>query len=241
VITGVFIVELSLRWLPLLRQKAHWREFWIDWIRRDSGLSPMRILRFFRALRLLRLFRFGLLAHRFARTFEPRQYGDALREENCALHRQALGVHSAGPGSVRHAVEIAGRPGRVERTGRQRCAGNRYFITPFDVLPEEVYEWKGILTSVTWPLHVLSSLKASFRILLSTRQWEGEGTFAEVAAMLPAFAGEITAGERCKVHRYLGFSTWRWLRQTTVCADIRNIYFSCLVQLDICGNGSAQR
>ncbi len=204
VITGVFIVELSLRWFAAPSTKAHWREFWIDWISVIPVFRPMRILRFFRALRLLRLFRFGLLAHRFARTFEPRQYGDALREEIAHY----TGKHSEFILLVPDLFDMLSRlleDGRVERTGRQKvCQAIAYFITPFDVLPEEVYGVEGYIDQCYVALHVLSSLKAELPDFVVDEAWEGEGTFAEVAAMLPALRAKLQPENVDKVHRYLG-------------------------------------
>jgi hypothetical protein len=84
IITGIFIVELSLRWFAASSTGAHWREFWLDWLAVIPVFRPIRALRavrVLRALRLLRLYRFGLLAHRFAGTFDPRQFEDLLREQ----------------------------------------------------------------------------------------------------------------------------------------------------------------
>jgi len=204
VITAVFIVELSLRWFAAPSSKAHWREYWIDWISVIPVFRPVRVLRFLRALRLLRLFRFGFLAHRFARTFEPRQYAAALREDV---------AHYAGP----HAEIILLMPdlfdmlshllddGRVSKEARQKiCQAMAYFITPFDVLPEEVYGVEGYIDQCYVSLYVLKELQTQLPDFILEEAWEGEGEFKDVLCLLPGLEKEMLLENIKKIHRYLG-------------------------------------
>ncbi len=204
IIMGIFIVELSLRWFAAPSTKAHWREYWIDWISVVPVFRPVRILRFLRALRLLRIFRFGFLVHRFARTFEPRQYASALREDV---------AHYAGP----HAEFILLMPqlfdmlsnllddGRVSKEARQKiCQAMAYFITPFDVLPEEVYGVEGYVDQCYVVLYVLKELQTLLPDFVLKEAWEGEGTFKEIISMLPSLEKEMLMENIQKIQRYLG-------------------------------------
>lgn len=205
VITGVFIVELSLRWFAARSTKAHWREFWLDWLAVIPVFRPIRVLRFLRLLRLLRLYRFGLLAHRFAGTFDPRQFEESLRESL---------AHYGG----RYAEQIQLAPdlfltlsnllddGRVHNEARALvCQGLAYFITPFDVLPEEVHGDEGYLDQVYLCLWVLNRLREELPEHVLEEAWEGEGDLTDlvddelprVEAALPEEAGE-------RVRRYVG-------------------------------------
>ncbi len=204
IITGIFIVELSLRWFAAPSTKAHWKEYWIDWLSVVPVFRPMRILRFLRAFRLLRLFRFGFLAHRFARTFEPRQYAIALREDI---------AHYTGPNSeyillVPYLFDMLSNlldDGRVAKEERKKvCQAIAYFITPFDVLPEEVYGVEGYIDQCYVALYVLSGLKANLPEFVLNEAWEGEGMFDEVAAMLPALEKSLPPETAEKMNRYLG-------------------------------------
>ena len=204
IITAIFIVELSLRWFAAPSSKAHWREYWIDWISVIPVFRPVRILRFLRALRLLRLFRFGFLAHRFARTFEPRQYANALREDV---------AHYAGPHAeiillVPYLFEMLSNlldDGRVTKESRRKvCQAVAYFITPFDVLPEEVYGVEGYLDQCYVALYVCKELKALLPSFVLDEAWEGEGTFAEVVSLLPEMEKNLQPENIQKIHRYLG-------------------------------------
>ena len=61
VITVVFGVELSLRWLAEPRKKKFWERYWLDCL---AVLPALRWFRFLWLLRLLRIFRFGILLTR---------------------------------------------------------------------------------------------------------------------------------------------------------------------------------
>jgi len=65
-LTYIFIVELSLRWLASFRTKTFFREYWIDILAVAPTLRGFRILR---VLRLLRLFRVGKILNRRVRRF----------------------------------------------------------------------------------------------------------------------------------------------------------------------------
>jgi uncharacterized membrane protein YkvA (DUF1232 family) len=204
IITGIFIVELSLRWFAAPSTKAHWKEYWIDWISVIPVFRPIRILRVFRAFRLLRLFRFGFLAHRFARTFEPRQYASALREDV---------AHYAGP----HSDIILLMPnlfdtlsnllddGRVHNEVRKKiCQAIAYFITPFDVMPEEVYGIEGYIDQCYVALYVLNDLQSMLPDYILSEAWEGEGMFKEIVSLLPGLEKQMLPENIVKIHRYLG-------------------------------------
>jgi uncharacterized membrane protein YkvA (DUF1232 family) len=204
IITGIFIVELSLRWFAAPSTKAHFREYWIDWLSVIPFFRPIRVLRCLRAVRLLRLYRFGFLAHRFARTFEPRQYSTALREDI---------AHYAGPQAdiillMPDLFDMLSRlleDARVSKEARQKiCQAIAYFITPFDVLPEEVYGVEGYIDQCYVALHVLKQLQALLPDFVLRDAWEGEGTFEEILALLPDLEKNLLQENIMKVHRYLG-------------------------------------
>ena len=60
-VTVVFGFELSLRWLAEPRKKKFWERYWLDCL---AVLPALRWFRFLWLLRLLRLFRFGVLLTR---------------------------------------------------------------------------------------------------------------------------------------------------------------------------------
>ncbi len=62
--TGLFALELLLRYLSMQRASDYLREYWVDLLAVLPILRPLRFLRF---LRLLRLFRAGLVLHRRGR------------------------------------------------------------------------------------------------------------------------------------------------------------------------------
>jgi len=204
IITGLFIVELSLRWFAAPSTKAHWKEYWIDWISVVPVFRPMRILRFLRAFRLLRLFRFGFLAHRFARTFEPRQYASALRED--VAHY--VGPHAEIILLMPHLFDMLSNlldDGRVSKEAREKiCQAMAYFITPFDILPEEIYGVEGYIDQCYVTLFVLKELQALLPDFVLDEAWEGEGTFKEIIALLPGLEKEMFPENIQKIRRYLG-------------------------------------
>jgi len=61
VVTGVFVLELSLRFYGEKRKKHFFRRYWYDII---AVIPLFRVARFLRVFRLLRLFRFGVIATR---------------------------------------------------------------------------------------------------------------------------------------------------------------------------------
>ena len=60
-ITAIFALELSLRWLAEPRKKKFWERYWLDCL---AVLPALRWFRFLWLLRLLRIFRFGLMLTR---------------------------------------------------------------------------------------------------------------------------------------------------------------------------------
>ncbi len=64
VITGLFAVELSLRFIVTKKKARFFRRYWPDLLALLPLLRPLRFFRFFRLLRLFRLFQLGLLLDR---------------------------------------------------------------------------------------------------------------------------------------------------------------------------------
>ena len=60
-VTVFFAVELSLRWLAEPNKRRFWERYWIDCL---AVLPAFRIFRFLWLLRLLRLFRVGVILSR---------------------------------------------------------------------------------------------------------------------------------------------------------------------------------
>lgn len=69
VITWVFVIELTLRFLAERRKRRFFRRFWIDII---AVMPLMRGFRMLRVLRLLRLFRLGMIVARHLQFFSGR-------------------------------------------------------------------------------------------------------------------------------------------------------------------------
>jgi uncharacterized membrane protein YkvA (DUF1232 family) len=204
IITGIFIVELSLRWFAAPSTKAHWKEYWIDWISVIPVLRPMRLLRFLRGLRLLRLFRFGFLAQRFTRTFEPRNYANALREDVAHYTGHMSEFILLMPELFDTFANLLD-DGRVSKEARQKvCQAMAYFITPFDVLPEEVYGVEGYIDQCYVSLYVLKDLGNLLSDHILEEAWQGEGTFTEIILLLPEVKKHLTSENIQKIHRYLG-------------------------------------
>ena len=66
VITGIFAVELSLRFAVAKKKSRFFRRYWPDILAVLPLLRPLRLFRFLRLLRLFRLFQLGMLLDRRA-------------------------------------------------------------------------------------------------------------------------------------------------------------------------------
>lgn len=64
VVTGLFAVELTLRFATTKKKSRFFRRYWPDLLALLPLLRPLRFFRFLRLLRLFRLFQFGLLLDR---------------------------------------------------------------------------------------------------------------------------------------------------------------------------------
>lgn len=207
VVTGIFIVELSLRWFAAPSTKAHWREFWLDWLAVIPVFRPARALRMVRLIRLFRMYRFGLLAHRFAGTFDPRQFEGSLRESLAHYSGPQAEQIQLAPDLFRALANLLD-DGRVHDEARALiCQALAYYITPFDVLPEEVHGDEGYLDQVYLCLWVLNRLRVELPEHVLDQAWEGEGELSELLAEeLPkaeAALGEEAVGQ---VRRYVGLA-----------------------------------
>lgn len=205
VITGVFVVELSLRWFAAPSTKAHWREYWLDWVAVIPVLRPLRALRALRLLRLLRLYRFGVLAHRFAGTVDPRHFEDALRESLAHYAGPHADTVMLAPELYRCLTELL-EDGRVHAEARGLiCRAAAYFVVPFDVLPEEVHGAEGFLDDVYFALWTLDRLREELPAHVLEDAWEGEGLLTDLLdGELPRVRALLGAGDREQIHRYVG-------------------------------------
>ena len=98
VITGVFVVELTLRFYGEKRKKHFFRRYWYDII---AVLPVFRAARFLRILRILRLFRFGVIAiRRLSRVSRLFRY---VRVEYLIIGLVVLTVVLMGGVSMRYA------------------------------------------------------------------------------------------------------------------------------------------
>ena len=79
-----------------------------------------------------------------------------------------------------------------------------YFITPFDLLPEEVYGVEGYIDQCYVALYVLKNLQISIPDFVFNEAWEGEGTFQEIILLLAEIEKDISSENIQKVHCYLG-------------------------------------
>lgn len=95
--------------------------------------------------------------------------------------------------------------GRVHKEARQKvCQAIAYFITPFDLLPEEVYGVEGYIDQCYVALYVLTNLQSQLPDHVVDEAWEGEGTFKEIVSLLPELERQMLPENIQKVHRYLG-------------------------------------
>lgn len=207
-ITAVFIVELSLRWVAAPSTRAHWREFWLDWLAVIPFFRPVRILRglrFIRALRLLRLFRFGLLAHRFAGTFDPKRFEDALRESLAHSYGRYAEFVSLAPDLYRMLSNLM-EDGRVHREARALiCQAIAYFTLPYDVLRDDLPGGEGYLDDVCLALWVIQRLAGELPQHVLEEAWEGEGDVSNhVEETLPAIERILEEEQMEKIRRYIG-------------------------------------
>jgi uncharacterized membrane protein YkvA (DUF1232 family) len=208
IITGIFIVELSLRWFAAPSTGAHWREFWLDWLAVIPVFRPIRALRavrVLRALRLLRLYRFGVLAHRFAGTFDPRQFEDLLREQVAGYAGEHEDAILVVPDLYRCLTNLL-EGGKVHNEARAMvCQAIAYFITPFELFPKAAFGAQGYLDQAYLCLWTLDRLRSELPEHILEDAWEGEGGMAEVVAdLLPRVELGLGQEEAEKVKRYVG-------------------------------------
>lgn len=207
-ITAVFIVELSLRWIAAPSTRAHWREFWLDWLAVIPFFRPVRILRglrFLRAVRLLRLFRFGLLAHRFAGTFDAKRFDDALHDSLAhSQGRYAEFVWLAH--DLYRMLSNLMEDGRVHREARALiCQAIAYFTLPYDVLWDDLPGGEGYLDDVCLALWVVQRLADELPQHVLQEAWEGEGHLSDlVGETLPAIERILEEEQMEKIRRYIG-------------------------------------
>jgi uncharacterized membrane protein YkvA (DUF1232 family) len=208
VFTGIFIVELSLRWLVAPGTRQHFREYWMDWLSVLPFFRPLRTLRVFRvlrALRILRLYRLGALSQRFLAGTGSREFERALRNEIAHYHGRHADRIWLLP-DLFHMLTSLLDDGRVDAEARQKiCAALAYFITPFEVMPRDIHGPEGYLDQVYLCLRTVQELRGVLPDHVLEAAWEGEGDILEVVeqelAGLQEALGEDALGQ---IGRYLG-------------------------------------
>lgn len=98
--------------------------------------------------------------------------------------------------------------GRVHNEARALiCQALAYFVTPFDVLPEEVHGAEGYLDQVYLCLWVIGRLRRELPEHVLEEAWEGEGDLSGlVHEALPKVQTAVGAEARAKVLRYVGLA-----------------------------------
>jgi uncharacterized membrane protein YkvA (DUF1232 family) len=87
-------------------------------------------------------------------------------------------------------------------------AGIAYFVTPFDLFPQELYGAEGYFDNVYLCLWIIAQLREQIPEHVLAEAWEGEGDILEIVVdELPGL--EETVGEEGvkKIRKYLGLST----------------------------------
>lgn len=204
VITGVFIVELSLRWFAAPSTRRFWREYWLDVLAVLPFLRPLRLMR---VLRLLGLYRVGVMAQRFVR---PQT--DYQRQLN-AETRHYRGDYAAQVWMAPDLYRLRGAlldDGRVHASARRDVlAALAYVVAPYQVLSREDHGPEGYLDQVYVALEVVQRLMAhELPEWLIEDAWDGEGEIAEIVdADLPMLRDYLGEEAVEALHRYLGLQT----------------------------------
>lgn len=207
VITWFFVVELSLRWYIAPSTRRHFKEYWLDWLAVLPVLRPFRILRILRILRLLRLYRFGAMAQRFVARTDYYRFEEMLRNEVAHYRGKFAPQVWLVPDLFRMFGNLL-EDGRVDSESRRLItAGLAYFVTPFDLFPQELYGAEGYFDQVYLCLWITAQLREQLPEHVLAEAWEGEDDILEIVKdELPGL--EETVGQEGvqQLRRYLGLS-----------------------------------
>jgi uncharacterized membrane protein YkvA (DUF1232 family) len=207
VITLFFVVELSIRWYTSPSTRRHFQEFWLDWLAVLPVLRPFRILRILRIIRLLRLYRFGAMAQRFIAKTDKYKFEEILRNEIIHYRGKFADQVWLVPDLYRMFSNLL-EDSRVDSESRHLItAALAYFITPFDLFPEEIYGAEGYLDQAFICLWVISRLQDELPEHVISEAWEGEGEISGIVSEELAGLKETVSNEGAEqIYRYLGLT-----------------------------------
>jgi len=206
-ITLFFVVELSIRWYISPSTRRHFQEFWLDWLAVLPVLRPFRILRILRIIRLLRLYRFGAMAQRFIAKTDKFKFEEILRNEIVHYRGKFADQVWLVPDLYRMFSNLL-EDSRVDLDSRHLItAALAYFITPFDLFPEELYGAEGYLDQAFICLWVISCLQDELPAHVIAEAWEGEGEISDIVLTeLPTLKETISLEGEGQILRYLGLT-----------------------------------
>lgn len=202
-----FIVELSLRWYAAPSTKRFWREYWLDVlavIPVFRAIRVLRILRFLRALRLLRIYRLGSLAKSFMGG-EGSDYENKIREEVGRYRGKFADQILLAPELFRLLTNLL-EDGRVHGEARTKIlTALAYFVTPFEVMPRQVYGAEGYLDQIFICLKTVGQLREELPDWLIEEAWEGEGNILDILVEELPMVEEVLEPENIEaLKKYLG-------------------------------------
>jgi len=205
VITLFFVVELSIRWYISPSTRRHFQEYWLDWLAVLPVLRPFRILRILRILRVLRLYRFGAIAQRFIAKTDKYKFEEILRNEIVHYRGKFADQVWLVPDLYRMFSNLL-EDSRVDSESRHLITtALAYFITPFDLFPEEMYGAEGYLDQAFICLRVISNLQDNLPEHVISEAWEGEGEISDIVTdELPGLEETVSGEGAEKIYRYLG-------------------------------------
>jgi uncharacterized membrane protein YkvA (DUF1232 family) len=214
-ISAFFIVELSTRWFLAPSTKQHFRDYWLDWLAVIPPLRAARALRLFRlirVLRLLRLYRAGTMAQRFVLR-KHSEFEKQVRDE-IAHYRGRFAEQVWLVPDLFHMFGNLLEDGRVDDDARHLITASlAYFVTPFDIFPEEIYGAEGWMDQAYLCLWTVRELHHGLPDHVLREAWEGEGDILQIIEEeLPLLEPQVGAENVTKLRRYLGLGGFE-LRQ----------------------------
>jgi uncharacterized membrane protein YkvA (DUF1232 family) len=161
-----------------------------------------------RALRILRLYRLGVISQRFLTGTGSHQFETALRSEVAHYHGRYASQIWLLP-DVFHMLTSLLDDGRVDGESRRKiCAALAYFITPFEVMPREIHGPEGYLDQVYLCLKTVQDLQQGLPNHVLESAWEGESDILEVVAQeLPVLRETLGPESLEQINRYLGLES----------------------------------
>ena len=135
-----------------------------------------------------------------------KDFYDVLRENLDSYRGEYENFIDYGPDIYELLTDLLNEKSLSSELRMKVCAALGYFVTPFDIIPEQIYGPHGYIDDIFLCSYVLTEIKNEIGVIILDELWKGDEEFDDVLDVCYNQSKEILGGKVNEILNYVGFN-----------------------------------